>query len=178
MASLTPTYLIISFFRTEQIDGVELILPETSDDDSELELFIKSKQKKKKEKDQRLRARLKKTMKKQNHLDSGTQTESRPFEFPLKTMRWFTVQEKKDAIKLLYTSRRAYRLIRREKWMHLPDISSVRRFMQDIKFSPGLNESLMDVLKLRLESMEEDERNVTIRSGIETKLQLALILRI
>ena len=54
-----------------------------------------------------------------------------------------TAAEKKDAIKLLYTSRRAYKLIRREQWMHFPSLSSVRRFMQDIKFSPGLNESLI-----------------------------------
>ena len=127
------------------------------------EFFITKRSKKKKEKDPRLRAKLKKSMKKQKYVDYGTQTESRPFELPLKTKRLFTAAEKKDAIKLLYTSRRAYKLIRREQWMHLPSLSSVRRFMQDIKFRPGLNEGLMEVLKLRLDSMDEEDREVTIR---------------
>ena len=140
------------------------------DDYDRSELFITKKSKKKKEKDPRLRAKLKVSMKKHKYIDFGTQTESRPFELPLKTKRLFTAMEKKDAIKLLYTSRRAYKLILRERWMHLPSLTSVKRFMQDIKFRPGLNDSLMEILKLRLDSMEEEDREVTIRNLIETKL--------
>ena len=128
------------------------------------ELFITKRSKKKKEKDPRLRAKLKVSMKKQKYVNFGTQTMSQPFELPLKVKRFFTAAEKKDAIKLLYTSRRAYKLILRERWMHLPSLSSVKRFMQDIKFRLGLNEGLMEVLKLRLESMEEYDREVTIRN--------------
>ena len=62
----------------------------------------------------------------------GVQTNPINFSMPIKKTRFFSADEKKDAIRLLFVSRQAYQLLHKEKWLHLPTTRTVQRYIEAI----------------------------------------------
>lgn len=79
----------------------------------------------------------------------------------LKKKSWrFKEDEKKFALSLYYNSPKGYTFMR--KFLCLPTVRSLRRWLQNLNLACGINENILEVLKFKLSSSPLSDRAVSI----------------
>jgi len=74
----------------------------------------------------------------------------------------FTKAEQNFALSLFYKSLSTYTFLRNNKKITLPGMSNIRRWIGNSKFRPGFNAGIFRQLKIKCESMNQDELYCTL----------------
>ena len=72
----------------------------------------------------------------------------------------YAVRDKMLTLSIYYQSRKAYKLL--SKIFILPSRSTLQRSLQNTNISPGFNNTVLDALKLKVQSMNQKDRNVAL----------------
>lgn len=72
------------------------------------------------------------------------------------------VSERKFSLSLFYKSPSAYKFLLYSKQIALPGISSIRRWVGNSKCQPGFSPVLFKQLKIKVDSMSEEEKYCTL----------------
>ena len=79
-----------------------------------------------------------------------------------KKRKVFSSEEIQQAITLLYSGPRTYKILRARKWLPLPHPTTVRKHIQWFECKPGITPELMGVLEKKIESLDENERQLVL----------------
>ncbi|KAK9675009.1 Transposase protein [Popillia japonica] len=82
-------------------------------------------------------------------------------QFLTKPKKAWTKTQKQFALALYYKSPSAYKFLRKQKII-LPSVSTIRRWIGESDLLPGLNNKYLSLLKLKVSTMEEAEKQCII----------------
>ena len=88
---------------------------------------------------------------------------SEPVKEKIERKKQFTKQELCDACLIYYSSPKTYKILRKKQLMsRLPSPRTIMYHIQGYSCAPGLGMELFELLKLRLESFEDLDKNVSL----------------
>ena len=89
-------------------------------------------------------------------------TQTLPTETAESRPRQYSIDILSDSTQLLYSGRRSYKLLRLKKLLQLPHPSTIYRHLSSFVCLPGINEQLLRLVSLRVETYDEEDRIVSI----------------